>query len=524
MSIICYFDVLYLRRFCIVFAVGGRSISSFGIRSQNGTSGSLLFVFRVQLKVFWKESSTLLGGLFGDFGIVLLLMLISRLDRSFLRILSLPPFFGVIRLNFCLGTEINENHEGCNLLVDFVDSKGFFEDRFVEVLANEGILRGSLEDREILNDFALWQVRMKALLEQQGLAAALEESPAATILVGELAAVDTAISDKDQTLLLLTSLPSSYDNFKMTEAKGDGGEGFYVRGRSGQRDMEQGTYSAWSKSQGRSSRLGCYICQSEEHLKRDCPRYNHKKSQGCVRIEDHVSGSGADGYDTVNVMMAMNGMPCTRDIGFTVKMQLGKIKVIKGSLVVLSGTRRANCVYTLDGQEVTKKTLKGRKQLGEYQIGWKIKTGNVLDFCNQRSPSSAIRFKTPIDMLGLFGWLASKRQGMLEPVKVKCIFLGCRKGVVGNKALECCKKKLSLRCKAEILATKGLLDKAKENILATYMTLTEAPKEAIWLKGLAIESGFELKIVAGIATRALSKAVPRSRLHLELKLLRIKDF
>ncbi|GJT74569.1 RNA-directed DNA polymerase, eukaryota [Tanacetum coccineum] len=83
-------------RFCIVFAVGGRSISSFGVRSQNGTSGSLLFVFRVQLKVFWKESSTLLGGLFGDFGIVLLLMLISRLDRSFLRILSLPPFFGVI--------------------------------------------------------------------------------------------------------------------------------------------------------------------------------------------------------------------------------------------------------------------------------------------------------------------------------------------------------------------------------------------------------------------------------------------
>ncbi|GJX46698.1 hypothetical protein Tco_0271888 [Tanacetum coccineum] len=66
------------------------------VRSQNGTSGSLLFVFRVQLKVFWKESSTLLGGLFGDFGIVLLLMLISRLDRSFLRILSLPPFFGVI--------------------------------------------------------------------------------------------------------------------------------------------------------------------------------------------------------------------------------------------------------------------------------------------------------------------------------------------------------------------------------------------------------------------------------------------
>ncbi|GJR76915.1 hypothetical protein Tco_0089280 [Tanacetum coccineum] len=41
-----------------------------------------------------------------------------------------------------------------------------------------------------------------------------------------------------------------------------------------------------------------------------------------------------------------------------------------------------------------------------------------------RSPSSAIGFKTPIDMLGVFGWLASIKKWMLEPVKVKCIFLG----------------------------------------------------------------------------------------------------
>ncbi|GKB32553.1 hypothetical protein Tco_0871954 [Tanacetum coccineum] len=107
-----------------------------------------------------------------------------------------------------------------------------------------------------------------------------------------------------------------------------------------------------------------------------------------------------------------------------------------------------------------------KEQKKEYQTGWKIKTGNVLDSCNQRStqqctksgsglsevlwaedttmstylvtrsPSSAIGFKTPIDMLGFFGWLASIKQGMLEPVKVKCIFLGYRKGVVGNKALK----------------------------------------------------------------------------------------
>ncbi|GKD38784.1 zinc finger, CCHC-type containing protein, partial [Tanacetum coccineum] len=199
-----------------------------------------------------------------------------------------------------------------------------------------------------------WLVRMMALLEQQGLASALEELPATIIaaydqviqkkaystlilclgdrLVGDLAAIDTAISDEDKALLLLTYLPSSYDNFvetllysrdtlkledvlatlnsrelqKMTEAKGDGGEWLYVRGRSGQRGMEQGTDSVWLKSQGISNKLGCYICQSEEHLKRDCPRYNHKKSQGFVRNKDQVSSSGADEHGNANVMMTMS--------------------------------------------------------------------------------------------------------------------------------------------------------------------------------------------------------------------------
>nr|GFD19871.1 hypothetical protein [Tanacetum cinerariifolium] len=68
------------------------------------------------------------------------------------------------------------------------------------------------------NDFALWQVRIKALQEQQGLAAALEELPATTI-----AAYNTVTSEDDR-------------------SKGDVGEGLYVRGKSG---MKQDTDSAW---------------------------------------------------------------------------------------------------------------------------------------------------------------------------------------------------------------------------------------------------------------------------------------
>nr|GEX62173.1 zinc finger, CCHC-type [Tanacetum cinerariifolium] len=52
---------------------------------------------------------------------------------------------------------------------------------------------------------------------------------------------------------------------------------------------------------------------------------------------------------------------------------------------------------------------------------------------NQVYISSAIGFKKPIYMLGGFGWLASIMQGMFEPVKVKCTFLGHHKSIVGNK-------------------------------------------------------------------------------------------
>nr|GEY58076.1 zinc finger, CCHC-type [Tanacetum cinerariifolium] len=124
---------------------------------------------------------------------------------------------------------------------------------------------------------------MKALLEQQGLAAALDELPTTTIV-----AYDNVIQKKvfsalilylgDQVLWKITKERTAAGIWKklmtlyMTKSlanrlylkrklytfhmhRGDGGKGLYVRGRSGQRDMEQGTDSAWSKSQEKSSKL-----------------------------------------------------------------------------------------------------------------------------------------------------------------------------------------------------------------------------------------------------------------------------
>ncbi|GKB23874.1 zinc finger, CCHC-type containing protein [Tanacetum coccineum] len=373
-----------------------------------------------------------------------------------------------------------------------------------------------------------------------------------------------------------------------------------------------------------------------------------------------------------------------------------------------------------------------KEQEKKYQTRWKIKTGNVLDSCNRRStqqcmksgvakhlgvagiqqqngsvnetnvtlfakvccfliqpvlskvfwaedttmstylvnrsPSSTSGFKTPIDMLGFFGWPASIKQGMLEPVKVKnmgfnesgeykktfigsgvdvyMLSNGCKKcsndsdvyywqytpgmfihlflyiddmvflvdarlrsGLprvcwikkremyLGHSILSL-KGSLSWECDVEkngkwsciyavgsqenqMVYTRldiayedvGMLDKFDrglqtdihvfvdfDNVMgrsitvmgrsttryglmiqgcagsweaimlhmmafspteAGYMTLTEAAKEAIWLKGLTIESGFELKIVAGIAIGALSKAIPGLRFQHRLNLMSI---
>nr|GEX87147.1 zinc finger, CCHC-type [Tanacetum cinerariifolium] len=130
--------------------------------------------------------------------------------------------------------------------------------------------------------------------------------------------------------------------------------------------------------------------------------------------KDPVSGSRADGYNIADVMIAMSVkelLDCIMDSGSSLYITymrdyLVDFKEYDGGNILLGdgrkcrvrgawfyretavgkdqgykgftgGTRRANCAYTLDGQAVTRKTLKGKKQLEEYHIGWKIKTCNV---------------------------------------------------------------------------------------------------------------------------------------------------
>nr|GEW01016.1 retrotransposon protein, putative, Ty1-copia subclass [Tanacetum cinerariifolium] len=367
-------------------------------------------------------------------------------------------------------------------------------------------------------DFGLWRIKMRALLIQNGCEAALEVLPAdmkaqakaelnkkdhsAVILclgnkvlreklytfymparrkisehidefnkiILDLANIEVKFKDEDLALLLLTSLPPSYEHFMDTllygrealtledaiatlnskeikeksKAKGDDGEGLYVWGKTDRRDLRQSRGQSRSKS--RCGRLKCYICQSENHLNRNCLKNNHNKSIGYVKKDEQPSSSGST-YDDSKVMMVMSAqalldwimdsgcsyrMTPMLDILFDflecdgdsvllddnkeckirgickVRVQLkdGSSFVLNNVRVILSGIRRDNCVYSLNGHAVASAGKAGAvwqeksrfkhesfgkfkewKQLVDNQTGRtvkKLRTDNGLEFCNRK--------------------------------------------------------------------------------------------------------------------------------------------
>ncbi|GJT11953.1 retrovirus-related pol polyprotein from transposon TNT 1-94, partial [Tanacetum coccineum] len=207
-------------------------------------------------------------------------------------------------------------------------------------------------------------------------------------LIGNLANIDVDIDDEDQAVMLLTSLPPSYDNFVETL--------LYGRESLTLEDVLSSLNSQELKKRTNENDDGDGLY---DHLKKDCPKRNKKKSIGFVKNNaGHDSGRHSKGYDNGDLLMAVseerflewimdsvgsfhmtprrmvrvqmkNGSSFVlenvryipmlkRNLislgtldreGYTVKLQNGRVKVIKGSLMVLSRTMKGNCVYSLDG-------------------------------------------------------------------------------------------------------------------------------------------------------------------------------
>ncbi|GKA21211.1 zinc finger, CCHC-type containing protein [Tanacetum coccineum] len=230
-------------------------------------------------------------------------------------------------------------------------------------------------------------------------------------------------------------------------------------------------------------------------------RLNIEKLDGNI-VQKH-GGSKQVGFKQLGpgVETGVHGVHDEKRVWFEVELQ-GAQGDRKAEVFQVSNDDTAVAQRQLEDKQPEEKTNTAcwvKEQKKEYQTGWKIKTSNVLDSCNQRStqqctksgvakhlgvaviqqqnglvketnvtllakvrcfliqsrlskvfraedtamstyvvngsPSSSIGFKTHVDMLGFFGWLAIKQE-MLEPVKVKCIFLGYRKGTGSMQVLQ----------------------------------------------------------------------------------------
>ncbi|GJS19238.1 retrovirus-related pol polyprotein from transposon TNT 1-94 [Tanacetum coccineum] len=281
-------------------------------------------------------------------------------------------------------------------------------------------------------------------------------------IVLDLANIEVKFEGENLALLLLTSLPASYEHFvdtllygrealtledvmatlnskeikERSKEKGDNGEGLYMRGRTDRWDLHQSKGKSRSKSRG--GRLKCYICQSEDHLKRNCLKNNRKKSTCYIKKDDQPSSNGLIYNDSMvmsaealldwimdsgcsyhmtprldiffdflecdggSVLLGDNKECKIRGLvnGYTIKLQSGKVKVINGSRVVLSRTRRDNCVYSLDGHAMAGELNASIKEKDSLTHVWHKRLGHISE--------------AGLQVLGKYGLFCKKSLGKLD--------------------------------------------------------------------------------------------------------------
>ncbi|GKA46682.1 hypothetical protein Tco_0739565 [Tanacetum coccineum] len=208
--------------------------------------------------------------------------------------------------------------------------------------------------------------------------------------------------------MLLTSLPSFYKNFvetllygresltmedvletlnskelkKKTEGtKEETGDGLYVRGRSDHSGKAyyggSSQFKSWGGTEG-NAYFGeaLVVVGNDEMAELDM----HNKGTGKVKIQLHDGSSFIleDVRYVPGLRRSFISLGTFEKEGYIVKMQMGRIKVIKGCRVMMTGIRKKNCVYTLKAKVMTFGVQQHRdskqvvfKQLGSKQVGFK---------------------------------------------------------------------------------------------------------------------------------------------------------
>ncbi|GKE13928.1 hypothetical protein Tco_1421505, partial [Tanacetum coccineum] len=99
------------------------------------------------------------------------------------------------------------------------------------------------------------------------------------------------------------------------------------------------------------------------------------KGIGKVKIHLHDGSSFIleDVWYVPGLRRSLISLGTLKKEGYSVKMQMGRYKMIKGCQVMMTGIRKKNCVYTLEAKVMTFGIQKhgGSKQVGLKKLGFK---------------------------------------------------------------------------------------------------------------------------------------------------------
>nr|GEW86344.1 retrovirus-related Pol polyprotein from transposon TNT 1-94 [Tanacetum cinerariifolium] len=287
-------------------------------------------------------------------------------------------------------------------------------------------------------------------------------------IVFDLANIEVKFEEEDLALLLLTSLSASYEHFvdtflygrealtledvmttlnskkikERSKAKGDDGEGLYVRGRTHHRDSRQSRGKLRSKSRGHAMKgeLNASVEEKDSLAQVWHKRLGHINEAGLQVLEKH----------------GLFGKKSRRVWGYILrfKHEFRKFKEWK-QLVENQTGRTVEKLRTYNGlefrnQEFEQLCIERRIARHITVVGTPQKNGLAEQatctaaYLINTSPSTSIEKKTPMEMwlghssdygmLRIFGCVLYPydKQGKLEPRVIKCVLLGYLEGVKGT--------------------------------------------------------------------------------------------